>query len=140
MPSVFTKILNGEMPGRFVWKDDVAFAILSIAPLRSGHVLVIPRKEVEHWIDLDHRTMAHLTRVARTIGKAQMRVFKPTKIGMVIVGLEVRHVHLHVVPIERVGDLDFAHQDPHATAVDLESAAERIREALRAMGVAEVAG
>jgi histidine triad (HIT) family protein len=139
MPNVFTKIIAGEMPARFVWKDAVCVVFLSIAPLRPGHALVVPRKEVDHWLDLDDRTMAHLTQVAKSIGRAQMHAFKPAKVGLVIAGLEVRHVHLHVVPIDRVADLDFARQDPDVTAVDLDRAAERIRESLRAMGFAEVA-
>jgi histidine triad (HIT) family protein len=139
MPSVFTKIIAGEMPARFVWKDNLCVAFLSIAPLRPGHTLVVPRKEVDHWLDLDDRTMAHLTQVAKSIGRAQMHAFKPAKVGLTIVGLEVRHVHLHVVPIDKIGDLDFKNQDPDVTAVDLDRAAERIRESLRAMGFAEVA-
>jgi diadenosine tetraphosphate (Ap4A) HIT family hydrolase len=139
MPTVFTKIIAGEMPARFVWKDAVSVAFLSIAPLRPGHTLVVPRKEIDHWLDLDDRTMAHLTQVAKSIGRAQMHAFKPEKVGLVIAGLEVRHVHLHVVPIQKVSDLDFAKQDPDVTAVDLDRAAERIRESLRAMGFGEVA-
>jgi histidine triad (HIT) family protein len=137
MPGVFTKIIDGEVPGRFVWKDDVCVAFLSIAPLRPGHTLVVPRKEVDHWLDLDDRTMGHLTQVAKSIGRALMHGFKPAKVGLIIAGLEVRHVHLHVVPIDSVGDLDFRHQDPNATAVDLDRSAQRIRESLRAMGFKE---
>jgi histidine triad (HIT) family protein len=140
MPSIFTKIIAGEAPGRFVWKDDTCVALLSIAPLRPGHTLVIPRKEVDHWLDLDDRTMAHVTQVAKTIGRAQMHGFQPEKVGLIIAGLEVRHVHLHVVPIMKIQDLDFARQDPNATAIDLDRAAERIRQSLRAMGIQEVAG
>jgi histidine triad (HIT) family protein len=113
---------------------------MSIAPLRPGHTLVVPRKEVDHWLDLDDRTMAHLTRVAKSIGQALMHGFKPAKVGLMIAGLEVRHVHLHVVPINEIVDLDFARQDPNATAVDLDRAAERVRESLRAMGFQEAAG
>ena len=140
MASIFTKIIAGEAPGRFVWKDDVCVAFHSIAPLRPGHVLVVPRKEVDHWLDLDDRTMAHLTQVAKSIGRALMHGFKTEKVGLVIAGLEVRHVHLHVVPIQTVGDLDFARQDPNATAVDLDRAAARVRESLRAMGFRESEG
>ena len=140
MASIFTKIIDGEAPGRFVWKDTVCVALLSIAPLRPGHTLVIPRKAVDHWLDLDDRTMAHLIQVAKTIGRAQMHAFKPVKIGLMIAGLEVRHVHLHVTPINEIVDMDFARQDPNATAPDLDSSAEKIRQSLRAMGCTEVAG
>ena len=140
MASIFTKIIDGEVPARFVWKDDVCVAFLSIAPLRPGHVLVVPRKEVDHWLDLDDGTMAHLTRVARSVGRALMHGFRPEKVGLMIAGLEVRHVHLHVVPIREIVDLDFARQDPNATAVDLDRAAERVRGSLRALGLREAAG
>lgn len=135
MPTVFTRILEGEIPARFVWKDATCVAFLSIAPLLPGHTLVIPRAEVDHWLDLDAATMGHLTAVARDVGKAQMHAFRPAKIGLMIAGLEVRHVHLHVTPIDDVRDLDFARQDPHATAVDLDAAAARIRESLAALGL-----
>jgi len=138
MASIFTRILNGEIPGRFVWKDDVCGAFLTIAPLRPGHTLVVPRREVDHWLDLDDATAAHLVKVAKSIGKALMHGFKPEKVGLIIAGLEVRHVHLHVVPINGLRDLDFSNQDSNATAIDIEKAAERIRESLTALGYREV--
>ncbi len=130
MASVFTRIIEGELPGTFVYRDDRAVAFLSIAPLRPGHTLVVPVEEVEHWIDLDDDLLAHLTMVSRTIGDAIDRAFSPAKVGLMIAGLEVPHVHLHVVPIDTVHDLDFANADPDATAEDLEAAAQRIRAAL----------
>ena len=139
MPSIFTRIIQGQMQARFVWKDEVCVGILTISPLKPGHVLVIPRKEVDHWIDLDDATGAHLLKVAKSIGKALMHAYKPTKVGLVIAGLEVRHVHLHVVPIEDVHDLDFSRQDPNATAVDLDRAAISVRGGLKALGFKEVA-
>ena len=137
MASIFTRIMDGEVPGRFVWKDEACAAFLTIAPLRPGHTLVVPRKEVDHWLDLDEGTMNHLVRVARAVGQALMKAYAPSKVGMMIAGLEVRHVHLHVVPIDHVEDLDFARQDPNATAPALDEAAGRIREALRALGFRE---
>ena len=138
MASVFSKIIAGELPGRIVWKDDLCVALLSISPLKPGHTLVIPRREVDHWLDLDDATAAHLLKVAKSVGKGLMQAFKPEKVGLVIAGLEVRHVHLHLVPIHEVHDLDFAHQDPNATTVDLDRSADRIRESLRALGYAQV--
>jgi histidine triad (HIT) family protein len=136
---LFTRIINGELPGRFVWKDERCVAFLSINPLRPGHTLVVPRAEVDHWIDLEPDLLAHVTAVAQTIAKAQQRAYKPTKIGLMLVGIEVPHVHFHVVPIHGVHDLDFANQDMHAKPADLDRAAETIRAALRAMGCAQVA-
>ena len=138
MPGIFTKIIAGELPARFVWKDDLCVAFLTVAPLRPGHTLVVPRREVDHWLDLDDATAAHLVKVAKSVGKALMLGFKPTKVGLIIAGLEVRHVHLHVVPMNTIADLDFAHQDPNATTVDLDRAAERIRESLASLGFREV--
>jgi histidine triad (HIT) family protein len=139
MPSIFTKMIEGQMAARFVWKDEVCFAIMTISPLRPGHVLVIPRKEVDHWIDLEDFVAAHLLHAARSIGKALMKAYSPTKVGLMIAGLEVRHVHIHLVPIDHVNDLDFSRQDPNATAIDLDRAAASIREALRTLGFKEVA-
>lgn len=138
MATIFTRIIDGELPGRFVWRDEHCVAFLSINPLREGHTLVVPRAEVDHWVDLDPGTTAHLMLVARAIGEAQMDAFAPTRIGLMIAGLEVPHVHLHVVPMDGVHDLDFdnAATDPDAAALD--AAAERIRVALRARGVADV--
>ena len=140
MPSVFTLIINGDIPGRFVWKDDVCVAFLSISPLRPGHTLVVPRVEVEHWIDLDPVAMRHLTDVAGVIGRALDAAFAPEKVGLMIAGLEVPHVHLHVTPIYSVSDLDFANADPDPDPADLEVAAVAIRDELTAMGRSEVAG
>jgi histidine triad (HIT) family protein len=140
MPSIFTKIIKGQLPARFVWKDEACVAFLSIAPLRPGHTLVVPRREVDHWLDLDATGLAHLFGVSKVIGQALQAEFKPTKVGLMIAGLEVRHLHIHLVPIDAVHDLDFSKQDPNATAQDLDRAAERIREGLRRMERKEVAG
>ena len=112
MPTIFSRIIEGELPGRFVWRDDICVGFLSINPLRPGHTLVVPRAEVDHWIDLPADTNAHLMRVAHEIGGAQMAAFAPTRIGLIIAGLEVPHVHLHVVPIDAERDLNFANADP----------------------------
>lgn len=139
MPSVFTKIITGKFPGRFVWRDDHCVAFLSIAPLRAGHTLVVPIDEVDHWIDLDPDLLAHLSTTAQTIAKAQQRAFSPVKVGLMVAGLEVPHVHLHVVPIDGVNDLDFGNADHDPDPAALDDAAERIRVALRELGAQGVA-
>ncbi len=88
MPTVFTRIIDGELPGRFVWSDDVAVAFLSINPIRAGHTLVVPREEVDQWLDLDPATAAHLMTVAQQVARAQQRGFRPVRVGMIIAGLE----------------------------------------------------
>jgi histidine triad (HIT) family protein len=130
MATIFTRIIEGELPGRFVWRDERCAAFLSINPLRPGHTLVVPVAEVEHWIDLDPELMNHLTSVAHHIGRAQQKIWNPVKVGLMIAGLEVPHVHLHVVPISGVHDLDFANADPDPDADELQVAADRLNDAL----------
>jgi histidine triad (HIT) family protein len=138
MASIFTRIIQGELPARFVWKDDVCVAFLSNRPLRPGHTLVVPRLEIDHWLDLDPDLLAHLVETAQSIGKAQMTGFKPERIGLMLAGLEVPHCHFHVVPIRALHDLDFANQDPNPDAAVMDSAAETIRRELRRLGFAQV--
>jgi histidine triad (HIT) family protein len=134
MPTLFTRIIDGEIPGRFVWSDDRAVVFLTIAPIRPGHALVVPRAEVDHWIDLDPDLVAHLTQVAQLVGQAQVAAFSPARVGLIIAGLEVPHTHLHVIPIESEADLDFAKADHSPDPAALDDVAERLREALRALG------
>ena len=136
MPSVFTRIFNGELPARFVYQDDRCGAFLSIAPLRPGHVLVVPKLEVDHWLDLEAELNAHLMTVAQSVGRAQMLAFAPTRVGLMIAGLEVPHVHIHVVPIEGVHDLDFAGADHRASAASLDEAAAKLSRALAQLATA----
>ena len=140
MATLFTRIINGELPARFVWQDKLCAVFLSIAPLRPGHSLVVPRLEVDHWLDAEPELLAHLMTTAQLIGKAQMAAFHPTRIGLLIAGLEVPHLHIHVVPIRGVHDLDFSNQDPNPDAGEMDRAAAAIRVELRALGFAEAAG
>ena len=127
MASVFTRIINGELPARFVWQDEDCVAFLSNRPLRPGHTLVVSRVEVDHWLDVDPQLLSHLTRVAQRVGRAQMAAFKPARIGVMIAGLEVPHLHIHVVPIRGMHDLDFRNQDPNPDPKMMDEAAESIR-------------
>ena len=137
MATIFSRIISGELPGRFVWKDSECVVFLSIRPLRPGHALVVPRREIDHWLDADQALLAHLTATAQVIGKAQMAAFQPTRIGVVIAGLEVPHVHIHVVPIRGVNDLDFDNQDPNPDPEEMDRAAVAIRVELKRLGHAE---
>ena len=139
MSSLFTKIIEGELPGHFVWKDPVCVAFLSIGPLQSGHTLVVPRAEVDHWLDLDPDTVAHLARVSQSIGRALFRAYEPVKVGTLTAGLEVPHVHFHVVPIWEPRDLDFGNAATDVDPATLAAEAEKIREALRELGYDQVA-
>ncbi len=138
MSSVFSRVIAGELPARFVWKDDLCVVFLSNRPLRPGHALVVPRQEVDHWIDLDTSLLTHLTTVAQSIGKAQMAGFKPARIGVMLAGLEVPHVHFHVVPIRGVHDLDFGNQDPNPDPKVMDDAAQTIRRELRKLAYDQV--
>jgi len=138
-PTIFSRIIAGELPGRFVWRDDVCVAFLSINPLRPGHTLVVPIVEIDHWLDLDASTMVHLTLVAQEIGRAQMVAFAPTRVGLIVQGLEVPHVHLHVVPIEQERDMDFANADQNPEPAALDAAADALRAALVERGAQHVA-
>ena len=138
MASIFSRIIAGELPARFVWKDDSCVAFLSIRPLRPGHTLVVPRAEIDHWLDLDSGLLAHLSETAQAVGKAQMAGFKPERIGLMLAGLEVPHCHFHVVPIRALHDLDFGNQDPNPDPTAMDEAAETIRRELRRLGYSQV--
>jgi histidine triad (HIT) family protein len=137
MATLFTKIIDGEIPGRFVWRDERAVAFLTIAPMTSGHVLVVPVEEVDHWVDLEPDLAAHLIKVAREVGRAQMQAFDPTRIGMIVAGLEVPHCHLHLVPIDTEAELSFSRADHDPDPAALDAAADALRAALRDLGHGE---
>ena len=134
MPTVFTRIIDGEIPGTFVWRDEVCVAFLSINPMAPGHTLVVPIAEVDHWIDLEPPVAEHLFRVAHHIGRAQQRAFSPERVGLMIAGYEVPHTHLHVVPTRSMDELSFASAAAHVDRADLDRAAEASRAELLADG------
>lgn len=139
MASVFTRIINGELPGTFVWKDDRCVAFLSINPLKDGHTLVVPREEIDHWLDLNPDLAGHLMAVSQSVGKAIQQAFSPRRVGLMIAGFEVPHTHIHVTPIDSMSDLDFANAAPNVEPTELEAAAEKIRSSLRELGYTQVA-
>jgi diadenosine tetraphosphate (Ap4A) HIT family hydrolase len=139
MPTLFTRIIRGELPGRFVWKDDRAVAFLTIEPLRPGHTLVVPRDEVEDWLDAEPSLRDHLMGVCHAIGRAIQRAYRPPRVGLLLAGLEVPHLHFHVFPLYELADIDIARVDRHPKPEDLDAAAEKIRSALRELGYPEVA-
>jgi histidine triad (HIT) family protein len=127
--TIFTRIIDGELPGHFVWRDDTCVGFLSIAPLRTGHTLVVPLAEIDHWLDLEPEVAGHLMTVAQAIGRAQVAAFSPARVGLIIAGMEVPHAHLHVIPIDAESDLHFA--NAHSVPPEeLEVAADRLRAAL----------
>ena len=136
MASVFTLIMEGKIPGNFVWKDDKAVAILTIQPIRQGHVLVIPRVEIDHWNDLPLDIAAHLMQVSHKIANALKIAYPAKRVGMMIAGLEVPHTHIHLVPIDSMDDLSFAFAR-NAEGDVLKQTAGKIREVLMGQGYSE---
>lgn len=134
MASVFSAIIAGQLPGRFIWEDDDVVAFLTIAPLTPGHTLVVPRAEVDQWQDLDPADFAKLTAVAQTIGQAARKAFDAPRAGLLIAGLEVPHLHLHVFPAYELGDFDITGADPDPTPESLDDAQAKLKDALRALG------
>jgi histidine triad (HIT) family protein len=130
MATLFTKIINREIPGRFVYEDELCVAFLTIEPLSPGHTLVVPRAEMDHWLDLDETTFRHLMDVARRIGKAIETVYQPEKVGVMIAGLEIPHVHIHVTQVNSVHDLDFSRADRDPDPAELDQAMELLSAAV----------
>ena len=135
MASIFTRIIQGEIPGRFVWRDEQCVAFLSIQPIRAGHTLIVPRVEVDHWTDLEPELAAHVFGVAQNVARAMKHGFGCEKIGVTILGLEVRHVHLHLMQLDKPDDMDFKRQRSNVPAAEFDAAAETIRTALRELGL-----
>jgi diadenosine tetraphosphate (Ap4A) HIT family hydrolase len=130
MTTVFTRIINGEIPGTFVYRDDRCVVFLSVNPLAPGHALVVPITEIDHWVDLPSDIAAHLFEVAGRIGRAQQAAFHCERVGLIIAGYEVPHAHLHVVPTTHIGQFDFATAAAEVDRDEIEAAAVAIRTAL----------
>ncbi|XCB30243.1 HIT family protein [Arcanobacterium hippocoleae] len=131
--SIFSKIIAGEVPGRFVWEDEVCAAFATIEPAEPGHVLVVPRKEVDKYSDLDPQTFAHLANVSQIIGRAQENAFGVPRAIISILGFDVPHTHIHVIPAtaETVAKLG---KEQIAAGAALDAAMEKLRTALCKLG------
>ncbi|MCY0905313.1 HIT family protein [Arthrobacter sp. H14-L1] len=137
MATLFSRIIAGEIPGRFVWKDEDLVAFLTIGPLTDGHTLVVPREEIDRWTDAPAALMARLTAVAQLIGQAQVQAFEVERAGLVIAGFEVEHLHLHVFPTRSMADFDFSRVDNSPDPAVMDLSAQKLRAALRAAGHGE---
>ena len=137
MPTLFTKIINGEIPGRFIWKDEDVVAFLSIGPLTDGHTLVVPRLEVDKWTDAPADLVQKLTAVAQVIGQAQVAAFGSERAGLSIAGFEIDHLHLHVWPTNSLQDFDFSRAESNPDPERMDDNAQKLRGALRAAGHGE---
>ncbi|AZQ62068.1 HIT family protein [Flammeovirga pectinis] len=107
MASIFTKIINGEIPSHKVFEDDNYYAFLDISPVQKGHTLVVPKKEVDDIFDLDDETLAGLYVFAKKVAKGIKAVFPCNRIGHAVIGLEVPHAHMHLIPISGMNDMNF---------------------------------
>jgi diadenosine tetraphosphate (Ap4A) HIT family hydrolase len=130
MASVFTKIINGELPGRFVFEDAEVVAFLTIEPMTQGHTLVVPRAEIDQWQDVDPETINKVMGVAQLIGRAVCRAFGAQRAGVIIAGLEVPHLHVHVFPAYNLTDFGFANVDHNPSPKSLDEAQAKIKDAL----------
>ena len=130
MATVFTKIINGELPGRFVYEDDEFVAFLTIEPMTQGHTLVVPRAEIDQCQDVDADVFARCMAVAQRIGRAVTKAFDAQRAGVIIAGLEVPHLHVHVFPARQLTDFGFAHVDRNPSPASLDEAQAKIKAAL----------
>jgi diadenosine tetraphosphate (Ap4A) HIT family hydrolase len=130
MPTVFTKIINRELPGRFVYEDDDIVAFLKIAPMTQGHTLVVPRAEIDQWQDVEPAVFNKVMAVSQLIGKAVCKAFGAHRAGVIIAGLEVPHLHIYVFPAYNLTDFGFAHVDHNPSPESLDEAQAKIKAAL----------
>jgi histidine triad (HIT) family protein len=125
--TIFTRIIQGEIPGTFVWRDEHCVAFMSINPLAHGHTLVVPVAEIDHWVDAPPELATHLFDVTHRVARAQREAFTPERVGVIIAGYEVPHAHIHVVPTTSMAQLDFSNANAHVGRDELESAADALR-------------
>jgi len=137
MPSLFTKIIDGEIPGRFVWRQDDVSAFLTTGPLADGHTLVVPTEEVDRWTDASPETLARVMEVARRIGAVQVDLFGAERAGLIVAGYEINHMHVHVWPSRSMAEFNFANADQNPDPKVLDANAEKLRQGLHDAGWGE---
>lgn len=130
MPTIFSKIIMGEIPCYKVAEDDNYFAFLDINPLSEGHTLVVPKKETDYIFDLDDDLLAGMTLFAKKVARAIGKSVPCKRVGIAVVGLEVPHAHIHLIPISNLGDIDFARPKMKFTPEEFRVTAEKIKASL----------
>jgi len=130
MASVFTKIVNGEIPSHKIAEDEKYLAFLDINPLAKGHTLVIPKEEVDYIFDLEDELLANMMPFAKRVARAIDKVMDCKRVGIAVLGLEVPHAHVHLIPINNLGDINFANPKLEISNEELAKIAEKIRQAL----------
>ena len=127
MSTIFTKIINGEIPSYKIAEDDNYYAFLDINPLARGHTLVVPKKEVDYIFDLDAETLEGMFSFAQKVARAIEKEVECKRIGIAVLGLEVPHAHVHLIPINGIYDIDFSRPKQKLTPGEFEDIAEKIR-------------
>lgn len=126
MASVFTRIVNGEIPSYKVAETENCYAFLDISPLAEGHTLVIPKKEVDYLFDLDDQLYTELQLFAKEVAVALKKAVPCKRVGVVVLGMEVPHAHIHLVPLQSEGDMDFRKEKCSLTPERFEQIAKMI--------------
>ena len=129
MPSIFTRIVSGEIPSHRVAEDEEFLAFLDIQPVRPGHTLVIPKREIDHFFDMDRELLSRVLVFSKPISSAIQTVTGAQRIGAIVAGFDVPHAHLHLIPVDSMAELDFGRALP-ASPTELADMAEKIRQAM----------
>jgi len=126
MSSIFTKIINGEIPSYKIAENEKFFAFLDIFPLAKGHTLVIPKQETDYLFDLQDEMLGEMMVFAKKVAKAIEQVVECERIGVTVIGLEVPHAHIHLIPISSINDMDFSKEKLKLEKVEFEEIAEKV--------------
>ena len=132
MSSLFTKIIQGEIPCHKVFETDTCFAFMDIRPVQNGHVLVVPKVEVDRFFDLSADQLADIMAFAQRVAGGIEQVFPCDRVGMSVIGLEVPHAHIHLMPINSLDDMDFTRPKGNSSPEHLQLVAMQIAEAIKA--------
>lgn len=127
--TIFSKIIAGEIPSYKCAEDENFYAFLDISPVAKGHTLVVPKHETDYIFDLEDEELAAMVVFAKRVARAVRTVFPCRKVGMAVLGLEVNHAHIHLVPLQNEGDMDFRKEKLQLPAEEMQSIADRILEA-----------
>lgn len=129
MPSIFTRIINREIPGYIVAEDEQYIAFLDINPLVAGHTLVVPKAEIDYIFDMDAEALSGLHLFAQRVARAVKKAVPCKRIGVAVIGLEVPHTHVHLVPMNAVGDINFTRPKLNPTKEELQQVCDAIKNA-----------
>lgn len=130
MASIFTKIINREIPAQIIAEDDRFMAFLDIMPLVLGHTLIVPKKEIDYLFDLEDDDLAGINVFAKKVARAIKKAVPCIRVGVAVIGLEVPHAHIHLVPMNSMGDINFTRPKLKPSGEELTAVAEKIRKAL----------